>query len=72
MWAIYNIGDNFMQEQPTSITSCVFETQDSSLWVMQLVTRSKDRFSVDLVIHAIPTPEDLANGFKSRKLIVIH
>ena len=72
MWAIYNIGDSFMQEEATFLSSCVFETQDGALWLVELVTRSKDRFSVDLVIHAIPTPEDLRNGFKSRKLVVYH
>jgi hypothetical protein len=58
--------------QEASLSSCVFETQDDSLWVVELVTRSKDRFSVDLVIHAIPTPEDLISGFKPRKLVVCH
>jgi hypothetical protein len=68
MWSIYKLNENLAltpNGESASLRSCVFELQDSSMWMLELRTARADFFSAHLVIHSIPRVNE---AVKARKL----
>jgi hypothetical protein len=52
------------------LRSSVFSTDDGALWMLELRPRTNEKFSMNLIIHAIATAEELKKGKLKRKLVV--
>jgi len=39
-------------------------TQDEKPWILELRATGQEEFAAKLIIHAIPTPDDLKFGFQ--------
>jgi len=50
--------------------SKIVYTQDGSQWIIEIRPKSLDKFSMNVVIHAVETPAEIATNSLHRKLVV--